>query len=273
MFITGSVRKKAITRGLIILLAAAVTLALYILGRGRGDWTYDALIYVSVFCFAAAVVYPMLVVYHEGKWRLTSLGNRAVMDALLPDVFLSEYEKAKNAPDNVSSKPSFSLLLFKLVAHELKGDGEGTAATLDEMERLYPKGGKNAITKATRAEDEYEKGSFETGERLLAEAERSAKGLRAKATVRNVRSSARAIAAGDFVTAESYYIRLTSATGIARHPNAAVLIGYFRLAEICRRTDRPKDAKRYLEICRDSGKDTVFAQKARKMINERNYKA
>lgn len=206
--------------------------------------------------------------YAEGKGKLHNLGNKLVFHQLCPAEFVRIYEEKRDCPDNVVSKPDFDVLKMLVTAYDAMGKTDEELEILDQMLSISV-GGRQAQAKLLKSSVLFDIGKTEEAEQLYSEVLNGEMDLITKSLLENVMKTDRAIALGDFTTAEAYLKSLIANPRYNKRPLTAL---YLRmdLGKIYCKTNRFKEAKACLEYCIQNSGETNVKTEAEKMMKEYN---
>ncbi len=270
MFITKKARIKVIIRFVIsaFMCIANTALAIFLCLTGN-DEPLSVIIALAVSFFIISIGTFPLGYYSEGVSELYNIGRKTVYCELRPGEFISQYISRRNSPDNVISKPNFMVLSMALVAYDVMDDMEGAFLnTLDEMDSVANVRQKD-IAKLLRADYLYEKGEIKEAERIFNDVRSRKLGLIARDTADRILKGERAMAYGDYATAEDYYRKELSRTFPAL-TTLEHLIFKFKFGLICSKTGRREEAEELFGFCSKFGGATSIRRKAEKLLNEMN---
>ncbi len=203
--------------------------------------------------------------YGEGQAKLISKGNKLVLQQLRPAELLRIYEEARNNPDNVVAEPKFDVLQMVLLAYDVLGKTEEALDTLALMATVVPEK-KRHLLKGLQASLLYANGKVEEAEKLYTELLNTKLDIMAAAVMNALTNADRAVARGDFATAEAYFNRTLAQTFPKPNP-LGVVQTHFNLATIYLTTDRTEEAKTHLDYCIAHGGETFFQSQSQTLRN------
>lgn len=206
--------------------------------------------------------------YSEGKGNLIISGNKLVLQELRPAQFIKLYEEKQNCADNVIARPDFDVLQLLATAYDALGDADRSLETLDQMFLLASKK-KKTYVKLLKSSILFNIGKDKEADVLYREVLSEEKDWMTKATLEIAMKCDRAIAIGDFITAEAYTKEMLSKTAPKPTP-LSILYAHFNLAKIYYLTHENDEAKLHLNYCVENGGETGVKQEAVKMLNDLN---
>lgn len=223
------------------------------------------LLILGIISWAFGAVFCATGRYAEGKAKLLNMGNKLVLRELRPAEFVRLYEQARDCTNNVVSKPDFDVLQMVSMAYDAMGDTERELETLDQM-FLIADDKKKTRVKLLKASVLYSVGRLSEADKLYNEALNEKMDLLAQTTLDAVIKGDRAMALGDFATAEAYHKQMLARTTIKNIP-LSVLVIHFSLATIYYKTERFDEAKIHLDYCVKNGGETGMKSAAADMLN------
>lgn len=226
---------------------------------------YVPLIVIGVFSIAFGALVRVSGKYAEGKGKLINSGNKLVHMELRPAEFIRLYEEKRDSPDNVISSPDFDVLSLVVTAYDALGDSESALTTLDQIISIAPDK-KRPLAKIIRASILYSVGRIEEAEQLYREVQNEEMDYMAKAVLDVMLKCDRAMALGDYTTAEAYNKQLLART-FPKNTPLTVLYAHFALAKIYCATERLEQAKVHLNYCVENGGETAIKSDAVDMLN------
>ena len=263
MYLTNKQRRKIrLLTGAYIAIGAISLLAFIVFGPYNEDLTL--LILGLLMLLLSPVIYKVGR-YGEGQAKLINKGNKLVLGQLRPAEFLQIYEETRNNPDNVVAEPKFDVLQMVLLAYDVLGKTEEALDTLALMATVVPEK-KRHLLKGLQASLLYANGKVEQAEKLYTELLNTKLDIMAAAVMNALTNADRAMARGDFATAEAYFNR--TLTQAFPKPNPlGVVQTHFNLATIYLKTDRTEEAKTHLDYCIAHGGETFFQSQAQTLRN------
>jgi tetratricopeptide (TPR) repeat protein len=198
--------------------------------------------------------------YAEGKGKWLNRANKLVRNELRPAAFIGEYDALKNSPDLVVGKPSMELLQALTTAYDLLDDRENALATVNEMIAIAPPKRKT-YARLLKASMLYSYGYVQEGEAFFNEARSGKCDFLCIALIDTILKSDRAMAMGDYKTAESHALKAL-AQGFPKPDPLMRLFFHFRLGEVYERMDEPTKAVPYYQYCAAHGGETALREAA-----------
>ena len=238
-------------------------LVLYVVSRREEG---PLLVILGLLCFLLGLLFRQVGRYAEGKGRLINSGNKLILHQLLPDEFIRLYQEMRDGPDTVIAKPDFDVLRLVIAAYDALGDTEHTLETLSEMRSIAPDKKKPQV-KLLTASVLFSVGRVEEAEPLFNEGRQEGTDVMTRSMADLVLKSDRAMALGDFSTAELYY-RQALTQPFPKATPLSLLYGHFALARICSKTGRLEEAKVHCTYCVENGGHTAVQAEAVKMAEE-----
>lgn len=202
--------------------------------------------------------------YGEGTAKLLKNGNKLVYKQLRPAEFIKQYEAKRYSPENIVSKPDFNVLSLVVLAYDILGDTEQKLITLEELIATAPEKKKN-IAKLHKAAVLFDLGNTEEADRIFSEVQSGKMNAIAKAVADTVLKTDRAMALGDYKTAETYNRQLLARSFPKQSPLSLLVIN-FNLAKICLNTGRADEAKTYYLYCAEHGGETAVKTEAEQIL-------
>lgn len=194
--------------------------------------------------------------YAEGKGNFINLGNKLVHKELRPAEFLREYQLLRNSKDLVVNKPSLEVLQLVATAYDSLDDKENCIATFDEMIALASEK-KKAYARLLKTSVLFSYGETEEAERLFSELQKQKLDMFSKFLVDTILKSDRAMAMGDYKTAEIYNLSLIK-KGFPKLDNLGKLVVYYKLGEIYEKLEDKAKAKEFYLYCANLGGETAI---------------
>ena len=221
---------------------------------------YKLLVILGIVSLILGALFHMSGKYAEGKGKLLNSGNQLVLFELRPAEFVRLFEEKRDCPDNVIVKPDFDVLQLLVVAYEAMGDTGRTLGTLEYMLSIVPEK-KRTLVKILQCSVLFDVGRTAEAEALYAQLLNSKMDIISKSTFDILTKNDRALAMGDFTTAEAHNRQMLSQS--FPHITPLVSLGiHLNLAKICCKTERIEEAKAHLNYCIDNGGETVIKKEA-----------
>ncbi len=261
--------KKAITK-IALMSGAYILLSILCLGTGIAFSILfgeaDTLIPLGIVCFCLGISFIFWGRFAEGKGKLLAKGNKLIYQQLHPAEFIALYEEKRDDPTNVVAKPDFDVFQMLLSAYLCTDSKDKALETLEQMLVTAP-AKKIPLAKLSKVSILYDLGSIEEANILYEEMLNAPLNGAAKYFLDCVAKSDRAMALGDYVTAEAYYKQALTRTFPKSSPLALVLY-HANLANLYLATDRPEDALPHLKYCIENGGETSMRYKAANQLRE-----
>lgn len=217
-----------------------------------------------------AIVYVLDIIlvfwgrYAEGKGKLINLGNKLVRKELRPAEFIREYDFLRNSDDLVIKKPSPEVLLFLAVAYDSLDDRENCLAAVDEMIAVASEK-KRTWALLMKASVLFSYDKKEEAEQLFIEAQRFRLDLMSKTLRDNIMKSDRAMAMGDYKTAEAYNLELLERS-FPKVDNLTKLIAHYTLGKVYENLHDDEKAVSYYSYCAELGGETAIKASSKAAI-------
>lgn len=194
--------------------------------------------------------------YGEGRAKLINKGKKLMLQQLRPAEFLRIYEETRDNPDNVVAEPTFDVLQMVLLAYDTLGKADEAFDTRNLMMMVMPDK-KRQLAKVLHASLLYGCGRTEEAEALYTELLNTKLDAVTTVVMNALTNADRAMARGDFATAEAYFTRILTHSFPKPNP-LTVVQAHFHLATICLKTDRVEEAGPHLDYCIQNGGETIF---------------
>lgn len=195
-------------------------------------------------------------IYAEGKAKWINLGNKLVMQKLDPAEFIKQYQTLISAHDLIVCKPSVEILQFVIIAYDALNEQERCIAAVDEMIAIAPAKQKTfAMLNKASVLFSYER--TDEAEAIFTEARAAKKDLVCQNLTDVLLKSDRAMAMGDYKTAEDYNLRLLAQKFPKPNP-LMVLISHFSLGKIYEKLQEPEKAILHYQYCAEHGGKTAM---------------
>ncbi|MBR5773899.1 MAG: hypothetical protein IKY44_03505 [Clostridia bacterium] len=226
-----------------------------------------SMVLIGAFALLFGVLFRKIGRYAEGKAKLINHANKLVHNELRPAEFIRLYEQARDCPDNVVSEPDFDVLRLLVLAYDALGETEQVLDTLEQILAIAP-AGMRPMAIILKASVLYEMGSTEEAEALYAEVVNMELNFVTRPVMEALVKLDRAMALGDFVTAEAYCRQSLQRKSFPKNTPLSILYTNFNLAKICLKTNRPEEAREYLQYCIENGGETAIKSKAADRLRE-----
>lgn len=224
------------------------------------------LVAFGIVCLLLGVVFRAVGRYAEGKGILLNSGNKLVLQQLRPAEFIRLYEEKRDSSENVIAKPDFDVLRLVATAYDALGDTEHELETLDEMLSIASEKKKSSAV-LLKAAVLFSIGKIEEADRLFSQVQNTKMDLVTKMMSDMILKSDRAMAIGDYATAEIYFKQMLAKT-FPKNTSLSLLYDHFGLAKIYKRTERFDEAKFHCNYCVENGGETSIQAEAVNMLND-----
>lgn len=204
--------------------------------------------------------------YTEGMGNLINRGNRLIFQELRPAEFIRLYEQRRDDPSNVIAKPDPTVLQFLATAYDSLGDSDNALRALEQMRTAAPPR-KNAYIQLLQASLLFSVGHTEEATALYDSALETKLDWMGQALADTVMKGDRALALGDYSTAEAYF-RQALVRQFPKNTPLGILIARFALAKICLATGRCEEAREHLRYCTANGGETNIPAQALAMLEK-----
>ncbi len=220
----------------------------------------EFLLIIGIVLYVLCVLMVLWGRFAEGKGILIGLGNKLVREELKPAEFLREYEKVKNADDLVINKPSVEVLQPVMIAYDILDDRENALATANEM-IAGSQGAKKTLATLFKTSLLFSYGQTEEAEALFVEAQKQKLNYMCNVLVDGIFKSDRAIAVGDYSTAETYLLKLLAPTR-PKPDNLTKVLAHYQLGEVYEKLEQPDKALAHYRYCAEFGGETAIKKSA-----------
>lgn len=215
-------------------------------------------------CYALCPLFAVMGLYAEGKGKLIALGNKLVRNELKPAAFIREYEQLRHTAGLVWNKPSIEVLQLVSVAYDSLHDRENCLSVMDE--RIAATSEKKKIyAKLIKSSILFSYGRVEEAEALFAEACTAKQDFMCRALVDSILKGDRAVAMGEYKTAEMHCLNLLART-TPKLDNLGRLVIHFQLGEVYEKLQSNEQAIPYYQYCVDHGGETAIKEAARSAL-------
>jgi len=230
------------------------------------DIEYTQVLVLAVVECLLALLFFWASRHSEGKGQLINKGNKLVLYDLRPADFVRLYEEKRDCPDNVIAKPDFDVLHMLLLAYDALGDEARVLDTLEQMDAIAPIERKNYV-KVLKSSTLFEQGKIEAAQVLYDEVLHGKMDFVTKTAMDSLTKCVRAIAIGEYDTAENYLTENLAVKSPKGTP-LSVLVKKFHLAKIYCMTQQTDKAKIYLNYCIENGGETGIKAEAKNMYDQ-----
>ena len=198
--------------------------------------------------------------YAEGTGKLISLGNKLVRNELKPAEFIRHYELLKTSSDLIIKKPSIEVLQLVAIAYDSLDDKENALATVDEMIDISCDK-KKAFSNLIKTSFLFSYGKTQEAELLFNEIQKQKLDIICNGLVDTILKTDRAIAMGDYKTAEAYNLKMLERS-FPKLDNLGKLIVHYTLGEVYKELQDNHKAIAYYQYCVDFGGETSIKKSA-----------
>jgi len=202
--------------------------------------------------------------YSEGKGKLLLKGRRLVLQELRPAAFITLYRETSASPNLVVAHPDPDILEMLFTAYGAAGDEQSQLAALEEMLATAPEKKRKKYL-LFRSAYLYAAGRTEEAEQIYSAVTAQKLSLQEAAIADAVLKSDRAMAFGDWTTAENY-IKARLAASFPPKTPYEILSFRFALAQVLLKSGRPEKAAPHLAYCAENGGETAIRSKAAALL-------
>lgn len=224
------------------------------------------LIILGIICFPLGLFSRITGRYAEGKGSLLNSGNKLIYKDLRPAEFIHLYEEKRDSSENVVSTPDFDVLRLVTAAYDALGDTEHELETIEEMLSIASEK-KKPLANLLKASVLYSIGRLEEAERLFSQVQNEKMNMEAKMMSEIILKSDRAMALGDYATAEIFNKQMLQQSFPKNTPFSLLYI-HFSLAKIYCRTERIQEAKVHCRYCVENGGETAIKSEAANLLKD-----
>ncbi len=266
MFLTRKSLKKINALTIVYCAMSVVFFSIFVVFKWLRISEDNLLLVFVILPLIMCIIFRMVGRYAEGKGKLINSGNKLIFQELRPDEFVRLYEEKRDCPDNVISKPDFDVLRMLVAAYDAMGDTSNVLNTIEEMLSIAPEK-KKMVVKLLKSAALFDRGEIENAELIYSEAINQKMNTMTRMVFDAVTKCDRAIAIGDFTTAEAY-TKQTLTQKFPPNTPLSILYAHFHLAKIYCATDRLEEAKEYLKYCVENGGETVLKAEAAERLEK-----
>ncbi len=259
MLLTKAGLRKIVMIAAIYFLIGSFSLAVGLGLRNTGVNTAP-LIRIGVIAYAVGILGVFWGRYAEGKGKLLARGNRLIFRELNPAEFIREYDALREAPGLVVCRPGQELLQLLAVAYGALNDHAAALAAADAQ--LAAATGK-WVTRAKigKASLLYSYDRTEEAEAIFTEIGRQKLGAVDTLLYDALLKSDRAVARGDYRTAEAYCLKKLE-NGFPKPNPLQTLYLHGKLALLYERLGEREQALEHYRYCAENGGGTALRRKA-----------
>lgn len=218
------------------------------------------LIRLGVIAYAVGILSIFWGRYAEGKGKLLAKGNRLIFRELNPAEFIREYDARRAAPGLVVCRPGTELLQLLAAAYDALNDRAAALAAADAQ--LAAATGKQ-VTRARIAKASllYSYDRTEEAEAIFTEISRQKLGALDALLYDALLKADRAMARGDYRTAEAYCLKKLSG-GFPKPTPLETLYLHGKLALLYERLGEREQAMEHYRYCAENGGGTALRGEA-----------
>ena len=255
MFLTKKALRKILWMVILYLVLGTVCIGLSVLFKAM-DISAPALAILGVITYLLCIIMAFCGWYAEGKGILLNLGNKLVRHELKPAEFIRHYEALQNADDLVVKKPDLDVLQLVAVAYDVLDRREKVLATVDEM--IAAAGDKKkAFVQLIRCSYLFSYGQTQEAESLFSKLQKQTLDVMCRGFVDAIWKLDRAIAMGDYQTAEVFCLNILDCSFPKTDP-LGKLVTHFQLGEIYEGLQEREKAVTHYQYCADFGGETAI---------------
>lgn len=218
------------------------------------------LIRLGVIAYVVGILSVFWGWYAEGKGKLLAKGNRLISRELNPAEFIREYDAQRESPGLVVCRPGPELLQLLMMAYDALNDFAAALAAADAQ--LAAATGKR-VTRARiyKAALLYSYDRTEEAEAIFTEISRQRLGAVDTLIYDALLKADRAVARGDYRTAEAYCLKKLE-HGFPRPCPLETLYLHGKLALLYERLGEREQALEHYRYCAENGGGTALRGKA-----------
>lgn len=209
MFLTKKARIKIIITTVVSCILGSLCIGIALFSNLFFDLNVDLYITVGLICIVLGILTAIFTPSAEGKDKLIKSANNLLYRELRPSEFIKQYETLKNSSDLAVKRPDYEVLRCVASSYLALMDKEKCLATVEEMIAVAPEK-KRMRTLLFKSAILFSFGEAEEGEKLFAKANESALGLSDRNFSDVILKCERAMAFGEFKTAQAYLTHVAS---------------------------------------------------------------
>ncbi len=259
MFLTKKSLKKILLMVICYFLLGSISIALWAVFNSMGV-NENFLLILGIIVYLLCILFVFWGRYAEGEGMLINLGNKLVRQELKPAEFIKHYEELKNCGDLVIKKPSIDVLRVALIAYDLLNDRENALATVDEMIDVASDKKQN-LAKLLKSAVLFSYGQNQAAEILFNEIQKQKLNIVCSGLVDIIIKSDRAMAMGDYKTAEVYYLN-TLGRSFPKPDKIQTLLSNYHLGEVYEKLQDTDKAIKHYRYCVNFGGETAIKTSA-----------
>ena len=216
---------------------------------------------LGTFCYIFCPIVIACGRYAEGKGKLINLGNKLVRNELKPYEFIKEYQRLRNSNELVVNKPSIKILQLVAIAYDSLDDRKNCLCAVEEIISIANEK-KKMFAKLIKCSFLFSYDMIDEAEAIFTEARTSKQNFICQAFTDAIFKSNRAMAMGDYKTAEAYNLKMLSQI-FPKLDNLSKLTLYYKLGEVYEKLQNYEKAIPYYKYCIDNGGATAIKESAR----------
>ena len=228
------------------------------------DADANFLFVLGAICYALCPLIVFWGRYAEGKGKLINLGNKLVRNELKPNEFIKEYQRLKNSTELIVNKPGIEILQLVALSYDCLDDKENCLSTVDEM--IAVAGKKKMFAKLIKCSFLFSYNMIDEAEAIFTEARASKQNFICQALMDAIFESDRAIAIGDYKTAEAHNLKLLSQT-FPKLDNLSKLVINHTLGKIYASLEDREKAILHYQYCVENAGETAMKESAKSALD------
>ena len=259
MFLTKKSLRKILIMAICYFMLGSISVVLWAFFNSMGI-NENFLLILGIIVYLLCVLIFFWGRYAEGKGKLINLGNKLVRNELKPAEFIKQYEVLINSDELVINKPSIDVLRVALLAYDLLDDRENALKTVNKMIHVTSNKEQD-LAKLLKSAVLFSYGEIQEGELLFNEMQNKKLNIVCSGLIDIILKSDRAMAMGDYKTAEAYYLK-TLARKFPKLDKIEMLISNYLLGKIYIKLQDTDKAIKYYEYCANFGGETAIKESA-----------
>lgn len=269
MFLTKKGFIKILIMAICYFLLGSISITLWAVFNSMGV-NENFLLILGIVIYLLCVLISFWGRYAEGAGKLINTGNKLIRNELKPDEFIRRYEELKNADDLVVKKPSVDVLRVALIAYDLLNDRENALATVDEMIDIAS-GKKKNLAKLLKSSLLFSYGDNQAAETLFNQIQKQKLDIISSGLVDIILKSDRAMAMGDYKTAEAYHLKALTRS-FPKLDKIETLLSNYHLGEAYEKLEDTDKAIEHYQYCVNFGGETGIKTSARTALERLQQK-
>ena len=214
------------------------------------------LLFLGLFCYLCCPLVYFYIRYREGKAKLIRKGYDLIHRKLKPAEFIRYYQDLRYNCDLVIDRADMEVLNVLVLAYDLLDRREEALATADEAIAVAPEKKKKAA-KLLKVSLLFCYGMTEEAEAQFSVLREGKLDLVCTGIVDMIMKSDRAIAMGDYKTAECYYQNQLS-NAFPKPTNAVKHVDHYWLGVVYEKMQEPEKAVPHYRYCLEHGGETAI---------------